>query len=116
MFNIKKLFGIDSDVVATEESVVEEKPIASDAVTEASLPKGRRGRTLSAFAREAHEAVVRVLSDVPQTRAAIVAALPEQYRGYVDGNWQGLILRLMSQEKARLAGKSRGRTVAYISF
>lgn len=115
MFNIKKLFGFGNEVVESPVAIVDEKPMKSDAA-DAPATKGRKGRTLNAAALAAHDAVVEALTDAPQTRSAIVAKVTESHRDYVEGNWQGLILRLITQNKAKLAetSKGRGRNVSYI--
>lgn len=115
MFNIKKLFGFGgNEVVEGTVAIVDEKPMKSDAA-DAPATKGRKGRTLNANALAAHDAVAALLSETPQTRAKLIAALSEEHRGYVHGNWQGLVARLIIQGKAKLAeGQTRGRGVAYV--
>lgn len=115
MFGIEKLFGnkIVAETVVKVASEKAEKPVKSDAAP-AGESSGRRGRTLTAEALQAHDAVLAALTDTAQTRSTIIARLPEQFRDYANGNWQGLIGRLVAQNKAKLASEhGRGRNVAY---
>ena len=97
-----------------KDNEVSEKPLAAD-VAAASESKRRPGRILSEEALRTHDAVVEVLTDVPQTRSAVIAKLPESLQAYANGNWQNIMLRLLAQNKAKLAegSSNRGRGVAY---
>jgi hypothetical protein len=97
--------------------MITKKPIASDAAPTASDGEKRRpGRTLTEDALKAHDAVASVLTDAPQTRGSVIAQLAPELQGYVNGNWQNIVARLVSQNKAKLAEGShaRGRAVSYV--
>jgi len=107
------MFGLFKKNVSVEK--VEEKPMACADVAVASSTKGRPGRVLTKEALRAHDAVVEVLNETPATRHAIIAKLAPELQGYVNGNWQNIILRLVAQNKAKLAegSRARGRGVSY---